>query len=122
MENKYFDVNIKLNNICWTCHGKVEFDLLRGEPMRMPNARDDVGYPGDPDEVSEISVAEIECISCEDSEGNEHIFSYTDDAVMVSPRTSNIVPDCNISRPDEALITEQIELYFEANQEELIDE
>ena len=113
MENKYFDIEVELNSISWSCHGKVEFDLLRGEPMRMPNARDDVGYPGDPDEVSEISVTEIEYISCEDSEGNEHIFCYG---------TEDIVPDCNVSRPDESLITKQIELYFDANQEELINE
>lgn len=105
-ESMAYEVEVSLNGVNWTCCGMVEFDVQKGEPMRMPNARDDVGYPGDPDEISDITVTEVSSITCEDKDGNEYTFSYEGEHVLGI-------------RPDESEIKQQIEGYFDANLEEL---
>lgn len=102
------EVEVSLNGVTWTCYGVVEFDVQKGEPMRMPQSLDDDGYPGDPDEISDITVTEITSITCEDKDGKEHNFSY--EGKHQGDTTQ---------RPDESEIKEQIEGYFDANHEEL---
>ena len=117
------DVEVTLNGITWTCYGMVEFDVEKGEPMRMPQSLDDDGYPGDPDEISDITVTEITSITCEDKDGNEHTFSYEGEHQLLtaSEALAKSIMDYGdpTRRPDEDELKEQIEVYFDANLEEL---
>ena len=122
-----YEVEVSLGGVTWTCYGIVEFDVQKGEPMRMPQSLDDDGYPGDPDEISDITVTEVSSITCEDKDGNEHTFSYEGEHQGDHAHEGDYLPyDCVVDngkklfrRPDESEIKEQIEGYFDANLEEL---
>ena len=108
-ESMAYEVEVSLSGVTWTCYGIVEFDVEKGEPMRMPQSLDDDGYPGDPDEISDITVTEVDSITREGKDGKEYTFSY-EGKYQGDPT----------QRPDESEIKEQIEEYFDANHEELV--
>ena len=117
------EIEVSLGGITWLCFGIIEFDVTRGEPMRMPQSLDDDGYPGDPDEISDITVTEVTSITCEDKDGKEHAFSYEGEHQPLQPAKALAKSIMNYGdptqRPDESEIKEQIEGYFDANHEEL---